>query len=72
MYKLTVRLEKFHFCYGIKSKNKQYNSLSRDKYAVQRLCELCNELKLDEVHIGDVIEDFLSDPTDVKEYMKKP
>ncbi|MBR5459255.1 MAG: hypothetical protein IKV53_00165 [Clostridia bacterium] len=71
MYKLTVKLEKFHFCYGIKSKSKRFDRLSRDRYAVQRLCDLCNGLKLDEVHIEDVIEDFLTDSSNVKEFSSK-
>ncbi len=71
MYKLTVKPEKFHLCYGIKSKSKRYDRLSRDRYAVQRLCDLCNELELDEIHLDDVIEDFMSAPSDIKELFEK-
>ncbi len=63
MYKLTKRLikadGKFKLSYGIKSRNERFNNLSCNKKEVEKLCYLCNRYELDEVHLGDVVEDFL-------------
>ena len=48
--------------YGIKSENVTFDSVFCDKETAETFCRVCNELNLDEMHIKDVIEDFLCDP----------
>ena len=64
MYKVTETIIKTNenteiITYGIKSKHYSFKDLSCDKNKVEQLCKLCNDKKLDECHISDVIEDFL-------------
>ena len=47
--------------YGIKSESFVYDDISPDFEKIKALCELCNLLELDECHLADVIDDFLSD-----------
>ena len=52
--------------YGICVINKEtnealtYYDVSLDKGEIERLAMLCNELKLDPIHIEDVIEDLIA------------
>lgn len=66
MYKIvkTVRLSesnKVIRTYGIKNEKQKFKDISINKDEVKRLCELCNQLKLDNIHFKDVIEDFLDE-----------
>lgn len=47
--------------YGISFKNKKINDVSTDKNKVLKLIEKCNKLKVSEIHIYDIIEDFFVD-----------
>lgn len=45
--------------YGLGCKNHTYSAITSDIKKISLLCDLCNELELDEAQLGDVIEDFL-------------
>ena len=47
--------------YGIKSDNLVFKDISTDYKKINQLCALCNKLELSELHIKDVIDDFLYD-----------
>lgn len=64
MYKITTKTVKDEFnnpitVYGIKSDNEEYSELTTDVTEIEKLCQLCNEMKLDIVHFKDVVEDFI-------------
>ena len=45
--------------YGITSKNKIIKDVSTDKNKMMELIKRCNELDVSEIHIKDIVEDFL-------------
>lgn len=40
---------------------KNIPSLSKSKNDIENLVNMCNELKIEECHIDDIVEDFLTD-----------
>ncbi len=48
--------------YGIKSENISFENVTVSKARVEELCKKCNECKLSEIHIKDVINDFIDEP----------
>ena len=38
-----------------------YIDVSKNKYLIDNLVKLCNDLQLDPIHLDDVIDDFLND-----------
>jgi len=65
LYKVTRRIiildNKIHIGYGIKCKKYRFDNISCDREKIVKLCTLCNELDLAEIHLGNVVEDFLYD-----------
>ncbi len=55
----------YYRSYGVEISDENYNiiriidDVSVDKEAISSLVSLCNQLKLDVIHIDDVIDDFL-------------
>jgi hypothetical protein len=45
--------------YGISYNGQDYPDLKRTRKETRRLVYLCNKLKLEEVHIQDVLDDFI-------------
>ena len=58
MYTLTETQTDGETVYGIKCESQVFDDISPDKKAVEMLCEKCNSLSLDEVHLKDVVDDF--------------
>lgn len=65
MYKVTRKIfiaeNRIHVGYGIKSPNHRFENISCEREKIERLCDLCNKLNIAEIHLKDVIEDFLYD-----------
>lgn len=40
---------------------KKVTSLSENKYEVENLVNMCNQLEIEQCHIDDIIDDFLTD-----------
>lgn len=64
MYKITCKTifienETPITLYGIENGKTEYAELSSDVNEITALCNTCNELKLDEIHFKDVVEDFI-------------
>ncbi len=47
--------------YGIKSDNLEFDCISENKTSIEELCRKCNECMLSEIHIREVIEDFIDE-----------
>lgn len=48
-----------HIGYGIQGNGISFADISVNFSAVQKLVSMCNDLKLDSVHLYDVVEDFV-------------
>lgn len=46
---------------GCMTVTESFMDLCPDKTPVERLVKLCNELKLDAVHLSEAVDDFLAD-----------
>ncbi len=49
-----------HISYGIDGDTVSVNDISTDREKVEQFAELCNRLEVSEVHLLEVVEDFVS------------
>lgn len=66
LFKINTYLNKSDTFYGIDIlKNeqliRQYANISPNSSEILKLVELCNSLDIEECHIDDIIDDFLTD-----------
>jgi hypothetical protein len=47
--------------YGIRCDHCEFKNISLDKESVKQLVERCNCLKLEKIHLRDVVEDFIAE-----------
>ena len=63
-YQLTEKLinieGKEHITYGIKCDNESIHDISTDKSFVESIIEALNKSDVAEVHLTDIVEDFLA------------
>lgn len=66
LFRINTFLNNKNSSYGINVSDgerivRQYKNISDNTDELDKLCKLCNTLDIEECHIDDIIEDFLTD-----------